>query len=462
MIIDRLYTPSLAQVAYLVADDSTGDVAVIDPRRDVQSALDWAAERGFRITSIFETHVHADFVSGGPELARLTGAPLHTSRLGHQEFPHHPLDDGDVVSVGNLTIQALWTPGHTPEHMSYLLFDPARGETPVALFSGDALFVGDVGRPDLLGASHTTELAEQLHATVSERFMSLPDEVVVYPGHTAGSSCGKQIGDAPDTTIGAEKRMNYAFKPMDREKFVATVLKDMPLAPTYYPELKKVNKVGPVSIATLPEIAPLSPAKVDAMLSANALVIDTRSAAEFGDGHIPGVLAVGWGSNFLTWMGWIAPYDRDLVLVLDDATSHDEVALELRRIGIDRVSGYLEGGMAAWREAGLPVATMPQISVSELAQRLTETGSALAVLDVRRPDEWDEGHITSARHAYAGELTQGADAPVDDSRPTAVVCGSGYRSAVAASLLAQRGHANLLNVTGGMTAWNEAGLPVVR
>ena len=461
MIIDRIYTPSLAQVTYLVADEAAGEVAVVDPRRDVQAVLDWAAERDFRIVAVLETHVHADFVSGGPDLAAATGATLYGSRLGNQDFPHQPLDDGDLIPVGSLKLQAYFTPGHTPEHMSYLLFDPAQGTDPLAIFTGDALFVGDVGRPDLLGGAHTSDLANQLHATVSERFLTLPDSVIVYPGHTAGSSCGKAIGDAPDSTIGAEKRGNYAFQPMDRETFVATVLRDMPLAPTYYPQLKKVNKVGPAPLADLPAGAPLSPSSVQTMQHDGALVIDTRGADAFGAGHIPGALAIGWGPNFLAWIGWIAPYDRDLVLVLNDASTYQDAVTELRRIGLDRVAGYLQGGMDAWSAAGLPEATLAQMTVNELASRLT-TADAPAVLDVRRPDEWNEGHIASASHTYVGEMAQGAEPVLDDARPTAVICGTGYRSAVAASLLQQRGHRHLINVTGGMTAWNAAGLPVVQ
>ncbi len=459
MIIDRLFTPSLAQVAYFVADEIAGEVAVIDPRRDIEGYLSWAAERNLRIVAVLETHVHADFVSGGPELSEATSAPIYTSRLGKQTFDHVPLDDGDSISVGGLKLQAYFTPGHTPEHMSYLLFDPAHGSEPVALFTGDALFVGDVGRPDLLGAAQTADLAAQLYSTVTDRFLPLPDRVIVYPGHTAGSSCGKAIGDAPDSTIGTERRNNYALQPMGRESFVDTVLKDMPLAPTYYPQLKVVNKAGSQSLDVLPDGTPLDAGAVADLLLEGALVIDTRETEEFAAGHIPGSLAIAWGSSFLEWMGWIAPFDRDLVLILGDESTYDEIRTELRRIGLDRLAGYLKGGLSAWMADRRPVDTLESVTVEELSRRLDSSDAPL-VMDVRRSGEWTSGHIAGAEHVYAGSLAQGADVDIDDDRTTALICGTGYRSAVAASLLKKHGHHNLVNVNGGMDAWLERGLPV--
>jgi hydroxyacylglutathione hydrolase len=462
VILDRVYTPGLAQVAYLVADEAAGEVAVIDPRRDVDVYLVWAAVRGLRITAILETHVHADFVSGARELAAATGAPIYASRLGNQEFPHAPLDDGREVAVGRLRLRALWTPGHTPEHLAYLLIDPQQGRAPIALYSGDALFVGEVGRPDLLGTEQTEQLANQLYHTVVDRLSRLADNVVVYPGHTAGSSCGKKIGDAPQTTIGSERRFNYAFQARAKEAFVRMVLAGMPPAPTYYPILKRVNKAGPALIAELPEGQPLTPEAVASRQASGAAVIDARSPAAFGAGHVPGALFAGLGPDFTTWMGWLAPYDRELIVVLDDVVQFAEARTELRRIGLDTVAGYLAGGMAAWRAAGRDVVTLPQTSVTELAQTLNGVRDGLVVLDVRSDDEWTEGHISGAMHRFAGELAQGAPTPVNGTAPVAVICGTGYRSSVAASLLQARGWRNLINVTGGMAAWNEAKLPTTK
>lgn len=459
MEIERVFTPGLAQVAYLVADETAGVVAVIDPRRDVDAYTAWTAARGYRIGAILETHVHADFVSGARELAAATGAPIYVSRLGEQDFPHEPLDDRAEVGVGRLRLRALWTPGHTPEHLSYLLIDPARGPAPVALFSGDALFVGEVGRPDLLGEEQTRTLAGQLYHTVVDRLSRLDDALVVYPGHTAGSACGKKIGDAPHTTIGQERCFNYAFQARSKDAFVRMVLDGMPRPPTYYPVLKRVNKAGAPLLRELPAGDSLAADEVASRQAAGAMVVDARSPARFGEGHVPNAVFAGLGPNFSAWMGWLAPYDRDLILVLDD-DRFEEARTELRRIGLDRVAGFLAGGMAAWRASGRESATLPQWSVHDLAAGLATPANGLTVLDVRADTEWGSERIPGATHRFAGEIVQGAEPPTDGTGEVALICGSGYRSSVVASVLAARGRRGLINVAGGMAAWQEAGLPV--
>jgi hydroxyacylglutathione hydrolase len=455
MIVDRIYTPGLAQVAYLVADEAAGVTAVIDPRRDIETYREWAAERDLRIETILETHVHADFVSGARELAAATGATIFTSRRGEQEFPHHRLDDGDEVAVGHLRLRAFWTPGHTPEHLGYLLIDPDAGPDPIALFSGDVLFAGEIGRPDLLGPGQTQRLVEQLYDTVVNRLSQLPDDVIVYPGHTAGSPCGKKIGDAPQTTIGQEKRFNYAFQARSKEEFVQTVMEGMPRPPAYYPVMKRVNKVGPTLLRDLPAGKPLSVSEVAARQAAGALLIDARPADRFARGHIPGAVSVALGPNFAIWAGWLTPYDREVVLILDEDEQYEDALRELRRIGIDAVAGYLAGGIAAWQAAGKPVERMETVRVTDLSSCL----SAYTVLDVRDRTEWAAGHIAGAVNAPAGDLARGAAAPVNGSGPVAVICGTGFRSAVASSLLQQKGKHDIVNVEGGMDAWCAAGLP---
>jgi hydroxyacylglutathione hydrolase len=455
MIIDRVYTPGLAQVAYLVADEATGIAAVIDPRRDIDAYFEWAAARNLRIEAVLETHVHADFVSGARELAAITGATVYASRRGGQEFPHHPLDDGDEVAVGHLRLRAFWSPGHTPEHMGYLLIDPEAGSDPIALFSGDVLFAGEIGRPDLLGPEQTQHLVEQLYDTVVNRLNALSDSVVVYPGHTAGSPCGKKIGDAPQTTIGQEKRFNYAFQTRGKDEFIRTVMEGMPRPPAYYPVMKRVNKVGPALLRELGEGSALSADEVAVRQTKGALVIDARSPEAFGAGHVPGAISVGLGSSFAIWSGWLTPYDREVVLILDGDGQYQEARTELRRIGIDDVAGYLKGGMACWMTAGKPIESMETIQVKDLASRL----SAYTVLDVRDRTEWEGGHIPDAMNYPAGGLAQGADAPVNDSGKVAVICATGFRSAVASSLIQQRGKHDVVIVEGGMNAWSEAGLP---
>jgi hydroxyacylglutathione hydrolase len=456
MLLDRVFTPGLAQVAYLIADEAAGEVAVIDPRRDIDAYVGWAQERGLRISAILETHVHADFVSGARELAAATGATVYASRLGYSDFPHVALDDGDEVAVGALRLRALWTPGHTPEHLAYLLFDPAQGDAPVALYSGDVLFAGEIGRPDLLGPEAQRRLIVQLHDTVEQRLKVLPDDLVVYPGHTAGSPCGKQIGDAPHTTVGQERAHNYAFNQPDREHFVRSVMVGMPRPPAYYPVMKRVNKAGPALLRDLPAGDALAAADVARMQDAGALVIDTRPAAEFAQGHIPGAVTLPLGPSFAIWAGWLTPYDREVILILEEATQFSETQAELQRIGIDRVAGYLAGGMAAWQQAGRPLVTLETIQPADLAARFAD----YRVLDVRDQGEYESGHVPGAINISAGDLAQGAAGPAAITGKTAVICGSGYRSALAASILQQHGAAGIVNVAGGMAAWREAGLPI--
>lgn len=331
------------------------------------------------------------------------------------------------------------------------------------MFSGDALFVGEVGRPDLLGDEQTEALICLLYETVSQRFAALPDDVIVYPGHTAGSSCGRKIGDAPQTTIGAERIGNYAFRARDRETFVRQVLADMPAPPSYYPVLKRINARGATLLDDLPQPVPLTPDRLSALAGGGALIVDTRPVEEFGEEHIPGAMFAGFGTNFHAWLGWIAPYDRDLVLVLTKEAPLRYVLTALRQIGIDRVAGYLEGGMLAWLVAGSATAALPRMTVSELAANQRDAARR-PVLDVRAVDEWNAGHIAGAHHLYAGEIAQGALPArlLDPAAPAAVICGTGYRATVAASLLATRGYTNLISVVGGMTAWDDANLPVTR
>jgi hydroxyacylglutathione hydrolase len=456
ILTDRIFTPGLAQVAYLIADPESGEAAIIDPRRDVDEYVAWAEDRGLRFTAILETHVHADFVSGGKELSRVTGAPIYTPRMGDVEYEHTPVDDGDVIHVGRARLKAVWSPGHTPEHIAFLLLPDPESDTPVALYSGDVLFVGDVGRPDLLGQDATERLSNQLYETVTDRLKTLPGDVVVYPGHTAGSSCGKKIGDAPSTTIGAEKMGNYAFQHDTREAFVSDVMEGMPTPPAYYPQLKKVNKAGAAFLADVPDPRAMSTDDVRASMASGAMVIDVRDFAAFGQGHIPGAIFAGFGPNFHTWMGWLAPYDRDLIIVGGKDAPVDEIVTALRQIGLDRVAGYLEGGVDAWDG---DIQSLPQLDVRTLQENLGD----YHILDVRSPDEWEQGHIEGAMHHPATEIATGnlpTNLPTD--KPLAVICGTGYRSSVANSILQAAGVDNLVNIAGGMTAWNEADLPTTR
>jgi hydroxyacylglutathione hydrolase len=326
-------------------------------------------------------------------------------------------------------------------------------DAPQALFSGDMLFVGEVGRPDLLGEAYTSQLIDQLYDSIYERLMPLDDSVVVYPGHGAGSACGKKIGDQPSTTIGQEKRFNYAFRAPDREAFRRAIFDGMPPAPSYYPVMKRVNKVGPRLLRELPGGSALSAADIAARIEGPALVIDARTPDAFSAGHIPGALFAGLGSNFTAWMGWLAPYDREIILVLNRDADYAEALTELRRIGLDQVAGYLDGGMCAWRDAGYETRTLSQMSVENLRDH--RAAHDIGILDVRSLDEWQSGHIPGANHRYAADIIRGMD-EISTTDRLAVICASGYRSTVAASVLQRQGYDNLVNVRGGMDAWQDA------
>jgi len=453
MIVERFFTPELAQVAYAVGDQAVGKVALIDPRRDVGQYVEWARKRNVSIVAILETHVHADFVSGAAELACATGARVYTSRLGRQAFEHVPVDDGWTLDIGAMRLTALHTPGHTPEHMSWLAEDTRYPDAVQVLFSGDALFVGDVGRPDLLGEGQTDALVRDLFNTVDTVFRNLPDDTMVYPGHTAGSSCGKNIGSDPHTTIGREKAMNYAFRPRTLAAFTDAVMRDMPDPPAYYPVLKKMNTIGARSLASLPGMRSMSPDALEDHVASGALLVDVRSPQQFAAGHIPGSVFVGVGPSFTTWMGWLAPYERDVALVADDETQAKRALTMLHRIGIDRVAGY-HAGVRAWRESGRSIATLEITTPEELMEAQGQSTDPV-ILDVRNDSEFEIGHVDGAMHQFLGKIARGAMPELDRSEEIVLMCASGYRSTVAASLLKANGFENLRNMTGGMNAWQE-------
>lgn len=459
MIVDRIFTPGLAEVSYLVADESALAVAVIDPRRDIDVYLAWAAAREMSISAILETHVHADFVSGAWELHTATGAPIYASHLGNQEFEHVALENGDQVPVGSLILEALWTPGHTPEHLAYQLIDPEVRPDPIAIFTGDLLFVGEVGRPDLLGSAHTDDLATMLFETIQTRLDHLADDVIVYPGHTAGSSCGRKLGEAPHSTMGAERAANYALQFGERDAFVAAVMDRMPTPPAYYPTMKTLNRVGPAPLTALDSGRSLSAEEVASLREEHAAIVDARDAYAFDQAHIPGSYYAGNSADFINWVGWLAPYDRPIVLVLDDDNQYPAFLTELRRIGLDNVAGYLQGGMPAWQSSGREVASLRRISPDGLKASI-DAGEALAIVDVRTEVEWIDEHIPGSRNTFAGDIVIGAQAPDSSGSVIALTCASGYRSRVAASLLQARGIENIVQLEGGVDAWRNQGLPL--
>ena len=457
MYFKQFYLGCLAHASYLIG--SKGEAAVIDPQRDVDQYIAEAEAHGLRIKYVIESHLHADFVSGHRELAARTGAEIVFGEKAGALFPHRVVRDGDALTVGDLTLRILATPGHTPESISIVLLDPDTNQ-PQKVFTGDTLFIGDVGRPDLAGAKgHSAEqMAAMLYDSLHHKLMTLDDGVEVYPAHGAGSLCGRNMSKETSSTIGEQRRFNYALKPMAKAEFIQVVTADQPKVPDYFPKDAEINRTGASPLTDLPRPAALSPTEVDRLRQQGHLILDVRSGAEFGAGHIPGSLNVGLSGQFASWAGTLVSLDTPILIVAEDETKVDEAVTRLARVGIESVKGYLDGGIYAWDKAGLAVATIAQMPVDELHSRLQE-GADLQIIDVRRPGEYDGGHVPGAANAQLTDLKASA-ALFDPSRPTMVICQSGYRSSAATSILESLGFRSVFNIMGGTAAWIQANYPV--
>ncbi|HLI27122.1 MAG TPA: rhodanese-like domain-containing protein [Chloroflexota bacterium] len=460
MYFEQFFVEGLGHASYLVASDTTKEALVVDPRRDIQVYVEAIHRLGFELRYVLETHNHNDFLSGARHLAECLGAEHVASAEAGLQFPYRGVREGDELQLGELRIRVLRTPGHTPEHVSYAVIDTARAEAPFLVFSGGDLLVGTVGRPDLLGRELGEQLAPQLYDSLHQKLLPLGDHVIVFPTHGSGSLCGRGIAGTRFTTIGYERLANPALQQPSREAFVRFVLQGNPGIPTYYARMRPSNQRGPAPFRA-PEPRPLPPLAVQHLAGHGAIVVDTRANVAFGGAHVPGAINIGLGPMFATWVGWLLPPDAPLLFVLDRDTDWEAATTALLRIGYEQFAGYLQFGMASWVEHGLPVERVEQLSVHELRQRLL-ADPAVQVLDVRMASEWAEGRIERAVHLPLGDLPRGLDAlPLDRTRPVAVVCGSGYRSSIATSLLKGRGFTTVWNVLGGMTAWKEAGYPLV-
>ena len=461
MHFKQFYLGCLAHASYLVG--SEGEAAVIDPRRDVEEYLEEARAHGLAIKYVIETHLHADFVSGHQELAARTGAEIVFGHRAGAAFPHRAVREGDQIRVGRVVLRILETPGHTPEGISLLVFEDDEARAPSLVLTGDTLFIGDVGRPDLVGSKGFTaeQMASLLYDSVQGKLMRLGDDVLVYPAHGAGSLCGRSMSKETFSTMGEQRRSNHALRPMSREEFVRMATSDLPEVPPYFARDVEMNRAGAAPVAEEALPAALSPVEVDGRARAGATVLDVRSAAAFGTAHVPGSLHVGLGGQFASWSGTLLPAEGGVVLVADGETEVGEARVRLARVGIERVDGFLAGGIAAWQRAGLSLASLSHITVSDLHERLPRE-PALQVLDVRRPAEYAAGHLPRAVNVPLDRLAAGEDVPLDTSGPIAVVCAGGYRSSAAGSLLQRRGLANLIHVVGGTAAWAQAGYEVVR
>jgi glyoxylase-like metal-dependent hydrolase (beta-lactamase superfamily II)/rhodanese-related sulfurtransferase len=461
MIFESFYLSCLSHASYLIGDG--GEAAVVDPQRDVEQYLEFAREHGLAIRWVLETHLHADFVSGHVELAERTGATIVLGHRAGAEFPHRAVKDGDSIRVGAVRIDVMETPGHTPEGVCYLVTDTASAASPVRLLTGDTLFIGDVGRPDLVTSKGYSgdEMAGLLYDSLHGRILPLPDAVEVFPAHGAGSACGRNISRERSSTIGEQRRHNLSLRPMSKAEFVRLVAHDLPPAPAYFGHDAEANRRGATALAALPPPPPLSVEEVERRVAAGAVLLDVREANAFLGGHIPGAVHIGLGGQFASWAGSLLPLDAPIVLVTAGADEVAEARLRLARVGFEQVAGYLAGGVLAWHEAGRPVRSLEQVTVDELAA-VGDHGPR--ILDVRGRGEYEAGHVPGAVNVPLDTLAParsgaGVLPALGADEPVAVICQGGYRSAIATSLLAARHRGPIVNVIGGTAAWLAAGHP---
>jgi hydroxyacylglutathione hydrolase len=485
MILKRFYDDKLAQASYLVGCAATGDALVVDPNRDVAQYIDAAEAEGLRITDVTETHIHADYVSGLRELVDRTGAQAHVSDEGGPDWSYGfaadigavLLKDGAEFSVGNIRVQAVHTPGHTPEHISFLITDTAGADRPMGAFTGDFIFVGDVGRPDLLekaaGVAGTMEAgARQLHGSL-QRFRTLPDWLQLWPGHGAGSACGKALGAVPSTTLGYEKLFNWGFGHESETDFVDAVLAGQPEPPKYFAEMKRMNRDGPRVLGGFQRPQRGDVAELERVVRDGGVVVDTRPWEAFRAGHVPGTVNIPLNRSFTTWAGWLLPYDRDFFVIAPEeprpaagadaaagaagvaaaagGAALDEALRDLAMIGLDRAAAWFPASaVAAYGEAHGGLARVAEVTPAE-ALDAWRRGS-VRMLDVRGQGEWDAGHIPGASHIPLGYLADRLD-EVPRDQPVVVHCKSGGRSAIATSLLTRAGFTDVVNLAGGFDGW---------
>ena len=456
MYFEQFYLGCLAHASYLLG--SEGEAAVVDPQRDVDLYLRAADEHGLKIRHILETHLHADFVSGHKELAARTGAKIYIGSQAGATFAHVDVHDGFELRFGQLRIRILETPGHTPEITCLLVTDEEKSPRPWAVLTGDTLFLGDVGRPDL-SKTHTPEqLAGLLYDSLHNQLMKLPDDVLVYPAHGAGSLCGRNMRAERSSTIGTERLTNYALQIRNRNEFVKQMTANLPARPDYFLQDAEINREGAPALADLPELRAIAAAELRRMLDDGAVALDVRPGSDFAAEHVPGSINIALSGQFASWAGTVLGLSSRPILIAGSAEQLTEARLRLARVGIEAARGFLEGGVPAWKQAGFPVAELLQISVQQLSERMQ--ARAPQVLDVRREPEWQAGHIEGASW-WPLDRFHAALPGIDKDSPVAVHCKSGYRSVIACCLLRRAGFQNVMNVSGGFDAWQQAQLPFV-
>ena len=452
MYFQQFFLSCLAQASYFIG--SEGIAAVVDPQRDVELYLKEARDRGFTIRYVIETHLHADFVSGHSELAALTGAQIYIGARAGATFPHVGVHDGDEIRFGTCRLTFLETPGHTLESISIVVTDEERSkEKPYAVLTGDTLFIGDVGRPDLGGEAR--ELAALLYDSLHRKLLALPDDVAVFPAHGAGSLCGRAMSEDRSSTIGRERRTNYALKAPDKTSFIELMTADIPERPSYFASDVALNRSGATPLSDQKELQALEPAEVVVAQRRGAIVLDTRDEDAFGAGHIPNAVNIGLGGQFASWAGAIVGLEADIIILADDEARARETRLRLARVGIERTIGSVKSGIQAWHDGGMALATVRQLDPQALRARIAD--GRVQLVDVRRPGEWSEDHIPGALHIPLNELLASFE-ELDRTRPVAAYCAGGYRSSIATSLLERAGFEDVVNLSGGFDAWCEAGL----
>lgn len=472
MLLKRFYDDKLAQASYLVGCQAAGEALVVDANRDAEQYIQAAAGEGLSIRYVSETHIHADYLSGSRELARRSGATLLLSGDGPPEWRYAFADadgarlvhDGDHVDIGRVRLRVMHTPGHTPEHISFMITDGAASSEPMGLLTGDFLFVGDVGRPDLLekaaGIAGTMEEGARLLYHTLTRFRALPPWLQVLPGHGAGSACGKALGSVPSSTLGYEQLANWAFRCGTEEEFIDAVLRDQPEPPIYFAEMKRMNRDGPPLLGALPMPPRMDPAGLADILGGGGIVVDTRDRDRFEAGHVPSTLNIPLNRSFPNWCGWLLPYDRSVYLVADGAGEAREAARDLALIGIDRSAGYFDGdALGHWAATRGGLEKSPAWDWERAERAIAEGGATL--VDVRNRTEWNEGHAPEAVHVHLGMLRDRAG-DLRGNGPVLLYCKSGGRSAIGGSLLRAAGLPDVHNVEGGMDERARLGLPVVR
>jgi hydroxyacylglutathione hydrolase len=455
VIFQRVKSAGIAHNSYFIGSGS--EAAVIDPRRDAQVYIDLAQQHGLKIKHILETHRNEDYVIGSLELNSATGAAIyHGPGLDWQHG--QTLKDGQVFQIGSLRLKAIHTPGHTDESMSYALTDLASGEATVMVFTGDALFVGDVGRTDLYGPEEAPRLAASLYDSIFNKLLPLGDGVILCPAHGGGSVCGINIANRDESTLGTERAQNPLLR-LTRDEFIKRKLAEHPERPHYFRQMEKYNLEGPPLLSCMPLPSPLTPAEFREAMGKGAQVVDTSEPAAFGGAHIKGAYSI-WLEGLPIFGGWVLSYDKPILLVLEDEAHLEKAVRYLIRAGYDRITGYLKDGTEGWYNAGFPVESLPLLSVHHLKDML-DRGEEMVVLDTRGQDEWETGHIRGARHIYVGHLEERL-AEVPKNKPVAVICNVGHRAGLGASILLRTGFSPVYNVLGSVKAWVAAGYPVTR